>query len=498
MNKTIEKINSLAGQYTRFIISGEEYGIKSSQVKSVVKIPKIRKVPKAPYFIEGVSNIDGRIVPLINPVKRLDISQDNKLDDCKNKSFLSKNSLILVELDKSIFGILVDNITLNSNISSEIIEPVNPLINEKGFKFITGIAKLPDNIIYLIDLNSILTAGIQVEQSDKESYVEFSSYLNNLFKKKKIKKNKQFLKFQISDEIYAISSNKVKSVALFSDLISQTKGPDYLAGIIKHNNSMLPVIDLQIKFNLNIKPYTNKSRIMIIDSMEYGFGVIVNNIDDFISLSQNQIKKPPEGINDSSSNHINGIGMINGGKEMIVMIDEKNILNHEQINELLTMDNVNMKSIDKIKDTTTKSSFTDYLIVKVKDIELAIRTFDTLEVILSKDIKSVPKAPSYIKGVVSFKGEPLPVIDLYIRLDINKEKQVNKPKIVIVSKDNSHYGLLVDSAFEILTAAQEDIVKPPDILHNVNMKYISNIIMTKDTERSPMILNLDSLADKKI
>jgi len=499
MKKSTDYVDSLAGKYTRFFICGEEYGIKSSQVKAVLKRPKIRKVPKAPDFIEGVANVEGRIVPLLNPHKRLELldGKNNTLPDKTAKA--SKKSMLIVQLDNAVYGLLVDEMADITDISADFIEPVNPLMVENDYSFISGIAKLPknstisgvkDQLVYLLDIKSVITAGIQVKKEDKETYADYSHYLNNFLKTKQKKQGNRYLTFRIASETYAIISSKITAVSLYS-MMSPSQGSKHLAGLIETKKGTLPVIDLQIKFDLEKKPYNADSRVIFIECHSFEFGILVNSIDEIIYMVDDEIKQAPEGISGKNTQHIKGIGM--SGDHMMVVLDEEKILTDTQIKSLQKRDDVKMKQMDDDNNKACKKIFSDYLIVSAGDIEFAISTMNTVEVVMPKSIKPIPKAPAHIKGVMPIRGEPISIVPLSTVLDIEQKQESKTERIVVIENKDTRFGLLVDAVSEILKVSQEQMIQPPDIVENLDKKYITKMIVLKDSDRSPIILNLDIL-----
>jgi purine-binding chemotaxis protein CheW len=505
MKKSTDYVDSLAGKYTRFFICGEEYGVKSSQVKAVLKRPKIRKVPKAPAFIEGVANVEGRIVPLLNPLKRLDLMNkiDNSMGD--HNTTTSKKPMIMVQLDDAVYGLLVDDMAAITDISPNAIEPMNPLMVESEYAFIAGIAKLSkdsdasgakEQLVYLLDVQSMITAGIQVKKEDKETYADYSRYLNDLLKTKQKKPGNRYLTFHIAGETYAILSSKVSAVSLNSSIASPSRDHRHLAGLIETKKGTLPVIDLQIKFDLGKKPYTTESRVIFVEYHSFEFGILANRIDEIIHLTDDEIKQAPEGISGKNTQHIKGIAMPGQGDQMMVVLDENKILTDAQIKSLQKRDDVKMKQGEDKKKKAGKKTISDFLIVHAGDVEFAISTMDTIEVVMPKTIKPIPKAPAHIIGVMPIRGEPISIMQLGTILDIEQAQMSQTARVVVVEKKNARFGLLVETVSEILKVSQEQMVKPPDIVENLDQKYISKMIVLKDSDRSPIILNLDVLMDE--
>lgn len=135
-------------QVVRFMLGKESFGIGIEQVQEIVTVPAITKVPDTPDFLEGVINLRGRIVSVIDLRKRLrfDGSQRNK-----------KNRILITEVDGRVVGLIVDEVSEVLKLNPESIEPPPEMISSIGVEYITGVGKLEDRIILLLDIQKVLS-----------------------------------------------------------------------------------------------------------------------------------------------------------------------------------------------------------------------------------------------------------------------------------------------------------------------------------------------------
>lgn len=134
-------------QLVSFKVSSEEFGVDILKVQEINRMLKITKVPNAPDFVEGVVNLRGRIIPVIDLRKRMSI---------ETKSHDSKTRIIVVDIAGNIVGFIVDEVNEVLRISKDIIETPPELVSKVESDFITSVAKLEDRIIILLDLDNLL------------------------------------------------------------------------------------------------------------------------------------------------------------------------------------------------------------------------------------------------------------------------------------------------------------------------------------------------------
>lgn len=150
-------------QYIGFNLNDGEYTIPILKVREIISLPPITKMPQSPSYIEGVANIRGSIIPIVN-IKRL-----ANLDGSEKKG----DKVIIIASGKMVFGILVDGITGVINIDETAIEPPENVIN-KASEIIGGVIKLDSRILVILDTSglipyedrSIFDDVLEVKESD--------------------------------------------------------------------------------------------------------------------------------------------------------------------------------------------------------------------------------------------------------------------------------------------------------------------------------------------
>jgi purine-binding chemotaxis protein CheW len=135
-------------QLVVFSIGKELYGVAIDAVHEIVKVPEITQVPDAPAFLEGVINLRGRIVPVVDLRKRLRL-------DSKEKTKSSR--VLITEHEGRLVGLLVDAVSEVLKIQPDAVEPPPDMISSIGVEYITGVAKAAARLIILLELNRVLS-----------------------------------------------------------------------------------------------------------------------------------------------------------------------------------------------------------------------------------------------------------------------------------------------------------------------------------------------------
>jgi chemotaxis signal transduction protein/chemotaxis regulatin CheY-phosphate phosphatase CheZ len=133
------------GQYVGFKLGGEEYSIPILKVREIINVPTMTRLPRAPEYIEGVTNLRGSVIPVVN-IKKL-----VKLGD---PSAAAGKVIVLVN-GKLTFGILVDGITGVIGIDDSAIEPPVRLMSDSAGQLV-GMARYKERLVGLLDTRKLL------------------------------------------------------------------------------------------------------------------------------------------------------------------------------------------------------------------------------------------------------------------------------------------------------------------------------------------------------
>ena len=137
-------------QIVGFRIGDETYGVRISAVREIVRVPAITAVPNAPDYIEGVINLRGKIIPVMDMRKRFGI---------KNVEPNKKNRILVVELENKVLGLIVNSASEVLKIPPSDIEMPNTMFQEGEVSYVTGVGKLNGRLVILLDIGKLLQRG---------------------------------------------------------------------------------------------------------------------------------------------------------------------------------------------------------------------------------------------------------------------------------------------------------------------------------------------------
>ncbi|HET7578457.1 MAG TPA: chemotaxis protein CheW [Bacillales bacterium] len=133
-----------------FQLNDEEYGVNILQVRSIEKMQSVTRVPKAPHFVKGVINLRGVVTPVIDLRKRFSLEEREETEETR---------IIIVQVEGTEIGLIVDGATDVLDLSEDSIEPPADIVGGVKAEYLHGVAKLTNRLLIMLNLKKVLNPG---------------------------------------------------------------------------------------------------------------------------------------------------------------------------------------------------------------------------------------------------------------------------------------------------------------------------------------------------
>jgi purine-binding chemotaxis protein CheW len=143
-----------------FQVGRETYGVPITSLHEIVRVPEITAVPDAPDYLEGVINLRGKIVSVMDLRKRFGEKQ---------AALKKHNRILVVEHAGRLAGLIVDSASEVLKIPADAVEPPPAVFQDGGLNCVTGLGKVGGRLVVLLDMNKLLApASPQAAASETE------------------------------------------------------------------------------------------------------------------------------------------------------------------------------------------------------------------------------------------------------------------------------------------------------------------------------------------
>jgi|GEM_PF-406085 len=149
MSEIINTVTDGLEQLVIFTLAGESYGVSIGTVSGIERIQEVTKGPRTADYVEGVINLRGRIIPVVDLRKVFYLPLSDETKDTR---------IVVMDIGGKPIGCLVDEVTEVLRIPADSVEPPSSVITSSDSHYLLGIAKLEDRMIILLDLDKLFSS----------------------------------------------------------------------------------------------------------------------------------------------------------------------------------------------------------------------------------------------------------------------------------------------------------------------------------------------------
>ncbi|MFZ5650231.1 MAG: chemotaxis protein CheW [Bacillota bacterium] len=475
-------MENTSGQIVTFYLDKELFGIELEYVKEIIRLPAMVRVPGTPPYFSGLANLRGNLLPVIDGRRRFSLPDAEETDATR---------VVVLEYRGETIGYIVDRM-------SEVINLENT--TEDSLRGARGREDLISRVIKMNDGSAmVMVINIEVlfprlEEAGSAHYSEAAAGREGKSEAAGREELKQFVGFRLADEEYAVAIETVQEIVWVPDQISRSPGfPHYMDGLFSLRRRTVSMLNLRRFFSLPDVPYDDRARVLVLNLNNNGkktvFGLGVDAITEVLRFTAEEIEPLPELLRGEATRNLTGVCKLGEGKRLIYLLDPQSILAEGEINLEGASDEEGEVSSER-----RMVSEEQFVIFHLQEEEYAVTIQSVKEIIRLPKIVRVPKAPSYVEGVINIRGNILPVINLRLKLNLPARESDDRSRIVVVDMNGVSTGLIVDAVREVRKISADQIAPAPVILKaHLDTNYLQGVVKTADSQRSILLLNLQNI-----
>ena len=135
-------------QLVVFDLSDGSYGVDIGTVREIIRMQEITQIPKMPHYVEGVINLRGRVIPVLDLRKRFGLEVTEYTQDTR---------IVVVDIGGIDIGAIVDEVTEVLRVALQSIEPPSDVVLGEDSEYVVGVVKLGERLVILLELARALS-----------------------------------------------------------------------------------------------------------------------------------------------------------------------------------------------------------------------------------------------------------------------------------------------------------------------------------------------------
>ncbi len=284
--------------------------------------------------------------------------------------------------------------------------------------------------------------------------------------------NHQFVTFFIDEECFGFDMDVVQEIIWVPDTVPVPLTPPFFLGLANLRGNILPILDLRKILNKEEKEITDASRVIIVN-VNQPVGFLVDKVDRVIQVEKEEIDYEEEEIERVHTEFLSKVVKHpQNPAKLIQILDAEKIIQKEISFETSKRSDDSLdisKTHEKKDNEDTEEEFFQIISFDLKDQEFGFEVFDIKEIVrFPEEIHEVPNVDPAFMGIISYREEMLPIINLSMLLSLESNYDPERSRVLVLSiqKDRSIYsvGFVVDKVNEILKVSKEEWEEVPELL----------------------------------
>ena len=228
-------------QLVTFLLKDEEFGFDIMSVQEIIRLPKMAKVPRTPDYVDGIANLRGVVLPVIDMRTRFGMERAEETD---------RTRVLVVDIDGVKTGLRVDRVKQVTRVLRSEIEPPPAAIRGTSSDYLEGVVKLDkgQRIVMALNAAQVCEIGIAHIPSPRRAWPRVRTRQTRSRKAKRQRADTEVQKmvtFRIAKEEFAFHMEHVREILRVQTPNQVPDVPDYVLGVLTVRGQILPVIDLR-------------------------------------------------------------------------------------------------------------------------------------------------------------------------------------------------------------------------------------------------------------
>ncbi len=497
-----------ANQYVTFAVAGEMFAVPVAPVQEIIRLPAVAHLPLAPSTLDGLANLRGRVLPIIN-LRRLFGCEERDSDDATRA--------LVINLGQPL-GFVVDRVASVVTVEPSELESADGVQAIVDADYLCGVIKRPraaggHDMLLAIDFARLIerqfgTGGIGRAAAHASSVEAAGAGIaSSSAAVEGASDDLRLVSFSVADHEYALAIADVQEIVQLPATVSELPHtPNHVLGVISLRDRLLPLVSLRTLFGLPPLAYSEQQRI-VVTSLPGGLrvGLVTDSVKEVLSVPRAQADPLPGLLSaDDTLQEFSSICRLDDGKRLVSIIDTDKLLHLPDIGRALdaardagadaSTTGTNAMTTDGDTDIDDASDEpTQVVIFRLGAEEFGVPIMSVQEIVrVPETLTRVPRAPAFVEGVINLRGAVLPVIDQRSRLGLPLIERNDRQRIMVYLLGGKRTGFIVDSVAEVLRIPRAHIVAAPDLSRDQS-RLISRVAKLDGNQRLVLLIEPDHL-----
>jgi purine-binding chemotaxis protein CheW len=463
-------------------------------VKEIIRVPEVVRVPMAPAALKGLANLRGKVLPIIS-LRSIFGFPEAAYDD--------STRALVIDVGQPL-GFVVDRVASVVGVDPGQIEDVGSIRSTVNTEVLSGLLKDVGGhaMIMVLDFAKLIEREFsQIAAISKSNSVAGAVAASTKTEEGQSSDELQLVSFDVDGQEYAIAIEEVQEIVQVPETVVHVpRSESHVLGVMTLRSRLLPLVNLRSMFGLPHRDLDEKSRIVVLTLGGVSVGVVVDAVSEVLRVSKSGVDALPALLaRDGNLAEITAICRLDNGKRMVSIVTARNLFGNSVVKEALSaVNDIELEEDLQAKETHGNLDDDEQVVIfRLGKEEFGAPIASVQEIVrVPEALIRVPKAPSFVEGVINLRGSVLPVIDLRQRLGLNQVERTDRQRIMVFLISDVRTGFIVDQVAEVLKIPKSAIEPSPQ-LSNDQSQLLNRMANLEKQKRMVQLIDPSHLMEKK-
>ena len=483
-------------QYVTFHIDDGIFAVPLAEVQEIIRMPKVVEVPLSHGSLEGLANLRGTVMSVIS-LRRIFRYPDIARDDTTRVVVINQGIPV---------GLVVDRMAAVVTADRDQIEAVSSIEATVNAEFFRGMIKASDGRGMIMILDAVRLIATEFGSGGRHAGSVDTSDANVAeAREEEAADELQLVSFEVAGQEYALEIDAVQEIVQVPDHINRVPKTDsHVLGVMTLRNRLLPLVSLREMFGLPAVPLSERNKIVVVPRGDQtSVGIIMDTVKEVLRVNRSLLDPvPPLMRTGNGQGDILGICRMNDGKRLVSVLSVDALFENEVVRNASAKTTASaaegkedIMASDNARDDVTQVEEEQFVVFRLANEEYGAPIGSVQEIVRVPDeLTRLPKAPSFIRGVVNLRGSVLPVGDQRTRFDLADIERNDRQRIMVFTINGVRTGFIVDAVSEVLKIPRSAI-GPTPALSEEQGRLISRIANLERQKRMILLVDIDHLLE---
>ncbi|HXS22448.1 MAG TPA: chemotaxis protein CheW [Steroidobacteraceae bacterium] len=475
--------HSGSGRFLTFHLGDRLYALRAEDVREVIRLPAMARVPQGPPALLGIGNLRGAVLPVAGLRQMLGMASSLTAPTAR---------AIVLDIGTPI-AVAVDAVAALEQASKEQIDTRPKEIGaQAGERLLGAFAIAADKgVAKILDIKALLEAAFASRGRTRHRDAQLRAVPRVQEEALGAQETETLVTFDVAGQEFAFPLAEVQEIIPApASITALAHSEAVVLGLTSVRDTLLPLLSLRILLGFSPQQaQPGREKVLVLEVGGARVGLVADRARAILAADTSRVDPIPPALaaRTAGESRIRSVYRGQAGRRLISILSAQQLFREDVMEKLSAGQRSRTEHAEPLEPRTREES--TFLVFRLGDDELGLPIDAVVEVARVPDqITRLPKTPEFLEGVINLRGDILPVIDQRRRFDMSPCPSSAARRLIVVKTERHRAGLIVDGVSDVLRSSASAVEPAPELTDDVS-RLVHGVINLPSSNRIVLLLD---------